>query len=222
MKKIFTSILAIVLVFTLLTTGVSAFTFEMLEQEDVYEPDLIEKEKISSWAESELEKARSAGLITPSTTYYMTRATTRFQFAELIVNMVEKVTGKTIEAAPSDTFTDCSEEAILKAYSAGIVSGIGNNLFAPDKNTNRQEIATMIYRAILYIKEQTGTDLTPAAADLTGFTDKDQVASWALEGVGRLAANDIMKGTSTTKLSPADSCTVEQCIILVYRVYQKI
>lgn len=68
----------------------------------------------------------------------MTRSITRFQFAELIVNLTEKVTGKEIVPAAASTFTDCTETAVLKAYAAGIVGGIGNNLFAPDTTTNRE------------------------------------------------------------------------------------
>ena len=64
------------------------------------------------------------------------------------------------------------------------------------------------------------TDLTPAASDISKFTDKDKVSGWAKESVGTLAANGIMSGTSATTLSPKDSCTVEQSIMLLYRVYE--
>lgn len=86
----------------------------------------------------------------------MTRSITRFQFAELIVNLTEKVTGKEIVPAADST-----------------------------------------------------------------FTDQAQVSTWALEGMGTLAANGIMAGTSATTLSPKNACTVEQSILLVYRVYEK-
>ena len=174
---------------------------------------------VSDWAKEEIELARQAGLVTEHTQSYMTYACTRFQFAELIVNMTEKVTGKAIEAAPDTTFTDCKEEAVLKAYAAGIVSGVGDGQFAPDRTTNREQIATMIYRAITYIEQETGKTFTEKNTDLAGYTDQGSVSTWATEAVGVLANNGIMKGTSDTVLSPDNTCSVEQSILLVYRVF---
>lgn len=70
-------------------------------------------------------------------------------------------------------------------------------------------------------KVSDGLNLVPNTADLGKFTDKDQVSSWALEGVGALAANGIMSGTSATTLSPKASCPIEQSIVLIYRLYKK-
>ena len=90
----------------------------------------------------------------------------------------------------------------MKAYAAGIVSGIGDQQFAPDQTTNREQIATMIYRAVTYIEQQSGKTFAEKNADLSAYTDRDSVSDWAAEGVGVLASNGIMKGTSDTTLSP--------------------
>ncbi|SBW10132.1 conserved exported hypothetical protein [uncultured Eubacteriales bacterium] len=218
MKK---TLIAALLCFALLSGQAFAFTFEKLEPSDVFSPEIIEQERVSEWAENEIELARQAGLITEHTSDYMTRSITRFQFAELIVNLAEKVTGKEIVPAADSTFTDCTETVVLKAYAAGIVSGIGDNRFAPDTTTNREQIAAMIYRAVAYINAQATKPLALEKADVSKFTDQAQVSSWALEGMGTLAANGIMAGTSATTLSPKNACTVEQSILLVYRLYQK-
>lgn len=219
MKKILATLCAVSLCVGLLVGTAAAFTVTQLNPEDVFSPELIEAEKVSDWAQDEIELARQAGLITEHTNSYMTRDCTRFQFAELIVNMAEKATGKAIAAAPDTTFTDCKETAVLKAYAAGIVSGVGNGKFAPDQTTNREQIAAMVYRAITYIEKETGRAFATKNADLTRFTDKADVSAWAAEGVGVLANNGIMKGTSDTALSPANTCSVEQSILLVYRVF---
>lgn len=181
--------------------------------------DTTPADAVSDWAKEEIELARQAGLITEHTQSYMTHACTRFQFAELIVNMVEKVTGNVIEPAPDTTFTDCEDAAVLKAYVAGIVSGVGDKKFAPDQITNREQIATMIYRAITYIEQEAGKTFTVKNTNLDNYTDQNTVSTWAVEAVGVLANNGIMKGTSSTSLSPADTCSVEQSILLVFRVF---
>ena len=51
--------------------------------------------------------------------------------------------------------------------------------------------------------------------ELSGNVPSD----WAMQSIGELAENGIMNGTSDTTASPKDSCTVEQSILLIYRVY---
>ncbi len=175
----------------------------------------------SDWAKAEIAAAGNAGIITAHTNSDFRSNINRFQFAELVVNMAEKVIGTAITPADAGTFSDCKETAVLKAYAAGIVNGVGDGKFAPDTTTNREQIATMIARAIKYIEQETGTTYAPAAPNIDKFSDKDQVSAWAVDGVGLLAANGIMNGTSETTLSPQDPCTVEQSILLIYRFYQK-
>ena len=78
----------------------------------------------------------------------------------------------------------------------------------------------MVSRAIEYLNDKDNKNVAPNAGDIEKFTDKGQVSAWAVDGVGVLVTNGIMNGTSATTLSPKDSCTVEQSILLLYRVYQ--
>jgi len=181
--------------------------------------DLI---KYSEWARPEIENADAAGLITPSLGEVYTKDITRGQFAELIVNMVEKVTQKEIEAAPDTTFIDTSDISVLKAYASNIVNGVDENIFEPDTLITREQIATMLYRAINYIENETGNEYVTKNDNLDNYTDKDMVSSWALSAVGVLANNEIMKGTSETTLSPQNNASIEQCIVLVYRLFEKL
>lgn len=176
----------------------------------------------SNWAVSEVEAAMNAGLV-PALTGNpgFTDAITREQFAELVVQSVEVMLDRELEAAPSNTFSDSGNESVLKASQTGIVNGVGEGKFEPKTTTNREQIATMIFRAIRYIETESGKTIAPNAGSLAGFTDKDSVSSWATEGVGTLAANNIMNGTSATELSPAEACTVEQSILLCYRLYDR-
>lgn len=210
MKRLLTGLLAAVL---LATPALAFSNYEFDSVEELIGP--------SEWAKSEIELAREAGIITEHTSINMRTDTTRFQFAELIVNMVEKVLGREIDPAPLGTFVDSDELAIRKAYAAGIVNGVGDNKVAPDTTTNREQIGAMIARAVKYIEAETGKTYAPAAPSLAKFTDKDQVSSWAVDGLGLLAANGIMGGVSATEVGPKVPCTIEQSILLVYRFYVK-
>jgi hypothetical protein len=54
-------------------------------------------------------------------------------------------------------------------------------------------------------------------ADLGSYADSDKVSDWARESVAALAGLKVMEGTGGGMLSPKNSCTVEQAILLVYR-----
>ena len=205
----------------MLCGAAGAYTVNHYGAEDIFTPEVIEQEKVSDWAADEIALARQAGLVTEHTASYMTKTISRFQFAELAANFAEKATGKTLSAAPDTTFTDTKEPAVLKAYQAGIVQGVGENKFAPDESLTREQLATMLWRAAQYVQKETGKTALTAGGSLTGYADANKVSSWARDAVSSLAQNGIMKGTSSTQLSPAESCTIEQSILLVYRTYLK-
>lgn len=177
----------------------------------------------SAWAAAEVESARELGLV-PALTGdpVYTDQMTREQFAELVAQLLKTACPEVADSAGDVAFDDCDNPAVLLVSSLGVVNGVGNGQFAPAQTTNREQIATMLARAIDVVEAATGVDLTPAPASIEAFADKDQVSDWAVEGVGTLAANSIMNGTSDTTLSPKGSCSVEQSICLIYRVYEAI
>ena len=173
--------------------------------------------KISSWALPELTEAENAGYIPGfSSNFEFTGAVTRSQFAEIVVKMVERLTGEPLAPAAADTFSDTSNISVLKAYNAHLVSGVGGGLYDPDAPATREQIATLLHRAIVYLESETGERVL-GGSSIERFADAAQVSDWAREAVGALAEAAIMAGTSEATLSPKDSCSVEQAVILAYR-----
>lgn len=182
----------------------------------------------SSWAKSEIEAAIAAGLVpalTDSPKY--TAAITREQFAELVVQTVYELSGgEAFDSVRTSMvhFEDYNTEAIQRAASIGVVNGTGNGNFSPKLTTNREQIASMLARAWTYLSDNFTYIKAPAPADdLSGYVDYASISDWAVEGVGILVYNGLMKGTGNgSTLAPKDSCTVEQAIILCYRLYTTI
>lgn len=177
----------------------------------------------SFWAQPGVEAALDAGLIpqlSGNPGYQDT--TTREQFAQLAVQTVQVMLDRELEKAQGDPFQDCQNPAVLKAFAAGIVSGVGDGRFSPDAATNREQISAMICSAIAYVEKETGLSLAPVPASIQHFSDRDTVSFWAVDSMGRLAANGIMAGTSDTTLSPQAPCSLEQSILLLYQVYQRL
>ena len=178
----------------------------------------------SDWAVEELKAAGEAGLVPDLTgNPGFQDAITREQFAELVAHAANVIYGGDLfdmAEVEKVNFSDCDNEAVLMAASIGVVTGVGDGKFDPAQTTNREQIATMVARTIAYLNDKSNKKVAPNAGDIEKFTDKGQVSAWAVDGVGVLAANGIMAGTSATTLSPMESCTVEQSILLLYRVYQ--
>ncbi len=82
-------------------------------------------------------------------------------------------------------------------------------------------MAAMLYRAIQYIQKQTGRSVLTEAGGLDSFTDAGQVSGWAADSLAALTASGILQGTSSATLSPKDTTTVEQAILLTLRAYQE-
>lgn len=178
---------------------------------------------MSDWAKQEIFAAEDAGIIPSSLASPEYRTViTRQQFATLVASLVEKSTGETLAVAPTDTFSDCKDTAVLKAYNAGIVNGVSETEFSPEGVLSREQLATMLWRAILYIQDETEKAAFKEGGSLAGFTDANTVSDWAKEAVAALNSNGIMKGTSEKEISPLNLCSVEQSIVLAYRTYESI
>lgn len=226
MKKL----IALFLCGVMLVGSAAAFTHEPLDADQVFSAELKEqialeeaKTTPSAWAKNEVECAKYFGLVPDlSDDPGYTDQITREQFAELVVQLLRTVDPEVDSIFVTPIYDDCSNRSVTLASCLGVVNGVGNDRFAPKQTTDREQIATMVNRAIHYLEGVKSVDLTPAPANIEGFSDQGQVSDWAVEGMGTLASNGIMNGTSATTLSPKDSCTVEQSICLIYRVYQAI
>lgn len=169
---------------------------------------------ISKWAVKEVQDAIYDNLTTDKVLKDFQKNITREEFCEIVVNMYEGVTETVAETAAEDTFTDTTNEYVLKAYKLGVVQGVGEGKFDCDSPITRQEIATMLYRAVKAIAPEADY----VVAEPKVFGDSASVDEWAKEGVDYFASKDIIKGDGTNFL-PLDNCNCEEAIVLVKRIY---
>ncbi len=81
-------IISLIITCCMLCTSAMAFTFEILENNDIFTQETIENDKVSDWAREEFDKANALGLVQALTDNpAFTGKITREQFAELVVNM---------------------------------------------------------------------------------------------------------------------------------------
>ena len=177
----------------------------------------------SGWAKGLIDDALEQGMVTERTQGRYQDQITRLQFAELAANLIENITHKEITPA-GNTFTDTDDIMVLKAVAAGVASGKGDGLFAPNDFITRQEICVMLSKVIQYVDAANGSATlanTSTQLDTARFSDTGDVASWARDAVALLTNNDLMSG-SDGKVLPRNNTTVEQAIILIRALSYKI
>ncbi len=182
----------------------------------------------SNWAKPELEKATDYGLIPDSLKGAdMTKPITREEFAEVAIKLYEKTTGFTPYVNVPNPFTDTENPEILKAYQIGITSGTSATTFEPNKLINREQVASMLSRAIRVMipTADFSTDGAPT------FKDEKYISTWALEHVKYMSKTGIIKGTdgnfmpkAITSAQVAEgfaNTTREQAIAMGVRAFEK-
>lgn len=106
------------------------------------------------------------------------KAITREDFAQLIVGIYAKSNNmdKGSIKTKKTPFKDTTNIDVQRAYSLGIIQGVGKTTFDPNNNITREQIATMLTR-FLNIKKID----TSSTNNLNSFTDKSNISNWAFK-----------------------------------------
>ena len=123
-----------------------------------------------------------------------------------------KVAVTFVEATPEPLpFTDVAEgdwfhDAVRYAYDNGLMDGVGDNLFAPNSETTRAQLVTILYR----LAGQ------PAVSGDLPFTDVES-GTWYTDAILWAAQNNIVNGVNDTEFAPGDDLTRQQLVTILYR-----
>jgi len=178
----------------------------MFEGENL--PETISLHGSNDWAQKEISLAFASGIMPQKLGFNYTEKITREEFCEMVVNMLPE----NLETSRTAKFADTANEAVAYAYGLGVVNGMSDEEFAPDKNITREEMAAMIYRASVII--------APSATFEEGtYPDGSEISDWAKDAVDFVSAMGIMKGDENGNIMPKDNTTREQATLLVYRAW---
>ncbi|NLZ92161.1 MAG: hypothetical protein GX918_09600 [Clostridiales bacterium] len=142
---------------------------------------------------------------------------TRGQF----IVMLMKAYGMAPDANPKDNFSDAGSTwytgYLAAAKKLGISAGIGNNLFAPEKEITRQEMFTLLHNALKVIGQLPEGSSGKTLAD---FADSDAIAPWA-KGAMKLLVEAGTLGGSDGKLTPQGTTTRAEMAQVLYNLLGK-
>ena len=107
---------------------------------------------------------------------------------------------------PDVTEGDWFYDAVRYAYENGLMDGVGDNLFAPNSDTTRAQLVTILYRL----------EGQPAPSGDSGFSDV-AAGTWYTDAVAWAAENGIVNGVSETEFAPGKDITREQLATILFR-----
>lgn len=168
----------------------------------------------SQWAEPEVRQAIDLELVSERLNADYQEHITREEVLELAVKLYELIKGEIDLPTDENPFKDTDNTYAVKANRLNIIQGIGDGLFAPEENVNREQMATMLYRTV--------QSIDPTLIDgqyNMSFEDSDEISNWAKDAVGFAYNKGILAGVGNNRVDPKGIATREQVIALVVRTY---
>ncbi|MDR6879602.1 S-layer homology domain-containing protein [Bacillus sp. 3255] len=141
---------------------------------------------------------------------------TRAQFATLISKALN-LEG----SAGLHPFTDVAagswyEDTVKKALAAGLINGVSDDAFAPEKNITREEMTAMLLRAKAHA---TGTKVEDMTVNNTiPFSDESSVSEWAKHVVELAVSTGLMNGRTEQEFAPQEHATRAEAVVVLKRL----
>ncbi|GGD56529.1 S-layer homology domain-containing protein [Paenibacillus nasutitermitis] len=171
------------------------------------------------WAQADIELLASKNIVkgVDEDHFIPNAKVTRAQFTALIARALNLKAGSN-----QSPFTDVApgawyENEVKSAYSIGIIRGITETSFAPEKNITREEMAVMIVRARNYASDSALRD--PGGADsVMTFADSENISEWAKKEIQFAVGLGIVNGRTKTRFVPRDQATRAEAATVIRRL----
>lgn len=146
------------------------------------------------------------------------KSVTRAEFMKMIINVLGMA-----DVTATCSFTDVDPNAwyyiyVASAEKLGLAQGYGNGLFGVNDTVTRQDAITVIYRAA----KLKGLSLDAFKASSSVFTDRSEIASYAVEAVDSLYNAGVYLDTSAPlqKFEPTKNASRAYLAYVLDKIYR--
>ncbi|CFX14949.1 Fibronectin, type III [Syntrophomonas zehnderi OL-4] len=169
----------------------------------------------SHWAKESIDYAVGRGLFSGTTDTNFSPNTAMDR--GMLVTVLGRLAGADVSVYKTSSFTDVAADKyylpyVEWAYKKGIVSGIGNGKFAPERAVTREEIALILQN---YAKA-TGFQL-PVTREVITFADNSSISSTYAGAIKAMQQAGIMVGGSGNKFNPKSGATRAEVAAMLHR-----
>ncbi|MFS0725475.1 S-layer homology domain-containing protein [Paenibacillus sp. 1P07SE] len=175
------------------------------------------------WAEGAVRSLRERGIVNGmgDGQFHPGLTTTRAQFTAMLVRALGLQTG----GASSGSFADVPPAAwysdvIHAAHASGLVNGMGDGTFRPSQPVTRQEAMVLLAQALELSGLREPLEPSEAEALLRAFTDREDVAIWALPAVADSLRSSLVQGRTQTTLAPQAQITRAEAAVMLQRLLE--
>lgn len=194
--------------------GIAAYYGLEKKTEGETDPEPAFRDCRKHWAREYVDAAAAAGWVAGvgNGLFAPDDALTRGMF----VTMLARLAGVNQADYPDSRFSDVEASAwyapsVSWAASEGIVSGVGDGKFEPNRNITRQEMAVIMAGYLAW----KGIDTTPGTeASAYNIADLDDIAPWALKSVCFCYEKKLLTGRGTSFAPLANATRAEACVVL--------
>ncbi len=179
----------------------------------------------SPWAKSEIEAAYKAKIISEQEEYDFNAPISRAKFYHLIDDFIALKTTYyddwekelTEDGKKPMPLLEVPDEVVAHSldymWIHGFLKGTGDGNFGLLDSLTREEAASIIVRVINKVMPMAVTEKWFAYEDL------NEISEWASDDVQTISNLGLMCGVGENRFAPQETITVEQAVVLVYRVY---
>jgi len=144
---------------------------------------------------------------------------TRAEFSTLIVRMLNLPLSET-NSQFADVANKWYESYIATAQEFGIVKGVSDTSFMPERIVSRQEMAAMIVRTLRKYKDIVLTE--EELQQIVKFADTENIGGWALEDVYTAKKLGLMIGRTGNKFAPQSPTLRGEAASVIYNLLKEL
>ena len=162
------------------------------------------------WASDAIEYLYEKGIVNgkASGVFAPNDEVTRAEFIKMVVEALG-LDKSDVDMPFGDVAADSWYASYVKAaYKAGVVNGDDNGLFNPEATITREDMVTILYRAM-------GENSKDAELN---FTDEETISDYAKEAVAHFAKAGIVNGMGDGRFGARESATRAQTAVIIYRI----
>lgn len=193
---------------------------------------------LSNWAVSDVKKAYDLNILQPSMARDFKQAITREEFCNLCNSVIAKWNDCNFaDTQKIEDFKAVADKSNFNGFSdtdvwfvnfcgkLGIISGKGNNNFAPNDPITREEAAKMLYNTLNVASPVVKNYKNDNKNGENGiflphiFNDSYKIQNWSRSEINVVYHLGIMMGNTHNEFEPQDTYTREQAVCTFLRLY---
>lgn len=176
------------------------------------EPTLTDIE--AHWAKNNIKRAIQSKITSgySDQTFRPNRTVTRAEFCSFVVSALgyQPVISPNLKFKDSSSIPDWARGFVAKAVETGLISGYSDSSFKPNRQITRQEMASIIVRAMSLENE-----VVSKQNERLGFRDAAQIRGWAKGSVMVAVERRVIKGYEDNTFKPNKSATRAEAVTMI-------